>query len=135
MVFSQRLLKKSGFNMETKETPTIVMQEKVKADFEVYLKKHLLLINLKNMLALEFEDYPFEMQQGVIIAYLRDKGIRIGMEEDYDGAGDYLRGWIPAVNGSNIWQDGDCFDDYNIALISAINEGFRIVEEQLKDKL
>ena len=116
--------------METKETPTIVMQEKAKADFEVYLKKHLLLINLKNMLALEFEDYPFEMQSGVYTAYLRDKGIEIVVFPQ-------TKGYTPEIKTLNplctIWV-GTKFYTYNTALISAINEGLRIVEEQLKDK-
>ena len=122
--------------METKETPTIVMQEKAKADFEVYLKKHLLLINLKNMLALEFEDYPFEMQSGVYTAYLRGKGIEAKTLADKQF---FKIGYKPVVYlikpEGFIWKwSGEFNPGHNTALISAINEGFRIVEEQLKDK-
>ena len=114
--------------METKETPTIVMQEKVKADFEKW-KCH----NYNTKWCTEFDRMPFDFQSGVITAYLRDNGV-----ETWVFPWPYKTGvYVPEVcnNGKMVFIESNGRKlNYVAALTSAINEGLRIVEEQLKDK-
>ena len=113
--------------METKDTPAVVMQEKVKANFDNYLFR-----TYSAKWATEFNRMPFYFRSGVITDYLRGKGIEAyalpvadkkywAITEFYNAEGDFVQ------------FDKVC-DDHDTALISAINEGLRIVEEQLKDK-
>jgi len=110
--------------METKDTPDIVMREKVKEEFrQWYIKaRYTYEIGLNS-----FYELPFDFQSGIYTAYLRDKGIDAYAWPQY---GEYKA----IIKRLGIIKFKVSYDDHNAALISAINEGFRIVEEQLRDK-
>jgi len=113
--------------METKETPAIVMQEKVKADFR---KWYVAREHNFNVSWWAFEDLPFNFRSGVYTAYLRDRGIYL-WACPISSLHTPALSWGWAIAGYDV---GTNYTDHDTALISAINEGFRIVEEQLKDK-
>jgi len=112
---------------ETKDNLAVVTQEKVKAGFHNFLEKKYDFIRYEAYY--RFYELPFDMQQGGYTAYLRSKGIEAyalpvadkkywAITEFYNAESDFVQ------------FDKVC-DDHDTALISAINEGLRIVEEQL----
>jgi len=102
----------------------VIIPEKVKAPFDYFL--------IANRLSESFKFLPFMAQSGVYTAFLRSRKIHIRMLEDevygletvymgrvkYNLTGRNASNWIP---------------DYNSALIQALNEGFKLLEEQLSE--
>lgn len=109
---------------QIKSTPDLNLTPKAKAEFEQWFKpKFLYGLN-------SFLNWPFAMQQGVYLEFLRGKGIEAMAQPDMN----YPTVWYyPVIKASQSLYDVDSESEptFHTALIAAIEAGFARIETEL----